>query len=250
VAEELHFMDDPDIGDDIPVEWKEVRAIQDPDFLELIYTFVPDALEDQNTKYYKPKQAEAWRMRYAMGMTTDHLSDEFGVSKSVFTNSYTQGGWISIFNKEVAGYAAEYALQHKYYPSCEVYGKNNPAEPDLYDTDSGLMVEVKLRHRKEAPHMGMFSKTERKNILEGKPTRLAMITYSPGKCHIQVYEPQLLSNPTNPEHPRASGNRDTESPRRSTPEPGHGATGERNRQQQKRRERRGLGRRLKPISRG
>ena len=182
---------------DIQIEWERVRRLEDPDFLTQIVLMAPMALADQRTKKYQPKHAEAWKLKYADGWTTDHLSDEYDVAKATFSNNYDQGGWCAIFNREVAGYAAEYALQHRYYPDCEVYGKNIPEAPDLFNKDTGLMVEVKLRHRAEPPNLSMFSRSEIQNLIEGKPTQLALITYKPKHCQIEIYEPRLLSNPSN-----------------------------------------------------
>jgi len=161
---------------------------------------LPEVLKEMkrknvNTKHFKMKHAEAWKLHYVDGVTYDNLAETYSVSKAVFTNSYMNGGWIAIYSKEVLGYAAELALQKRYYPECRWTGLNEH-EPDLPGPDS-LMVEVKIRKRAEKPSLEMLCEKERKNLEDGKPTHLAMITYDVKKCTITVYKP-TLPNPSPP----------------------------------------------------
>ena len=43
----------------------------------------------------------------------------------------------------------------------------------------------------------MFSRSEIQNLIDYKPPQLAPITYNPKYCQIEIYEPRLLSNPSN-----------------------------------------------------
>ncbi len=165
---------------------------EDPELLLEIYNSVPKALEDLSTRKYQPHHAGAWKMYYYDGSTQDFLATEFQRSKGVFSNGYENGGWFAVFSKEVMGYAAEVALQARYFPDLQVYGKNNPEAPDLYDTVSGVMVEVKMRKRREPPSLTMFSGQELKGIQEGSSVKLALVTYDKGKCTLEVWAPRLM----------------------------------------------------------
>ncbi len=90
------------------------------------------------------------------------------------------------------GYAAEVALQDRYFPVLQVYGKNNPEVPDLYDPVSGVMVEVKMRKRSEPPSLTMFSSQELKGVQESGPVKLALVTYGKGSCMLEVWAPRLM----------------------------------------------------------
>jgi len=181
-------------------EWPVLRRIEDPSFLELIYECIPNVLdrmkkEGMSTKHFKMHHADAWKKHYVDGVTYDHLAEEYNVSKSIFTNGYKDGGWIAIFSKEILGYAAELALNKRYYPECTWMGFNDQ-EPDLKGPGN-LMVEVKIRKRAEKPILEMLCEKERQNLEEGKPTHLALITYDKKKCAITIYQPTLPNPPPN-----------------------------------------------------
>jgi len=192
------------------VEWERETIIQDPSFLKLVYDMVPEALKDVSTRKYQPHHSEAWMRYYYEGSTQDHLASEYARTKAVFSNDYDNGGWFAIFSKEVMGYAAEIALQRRFFQSLEVWGKNNPEAPDLYNPDSGEMVEVKMRKRRKPPSLDMFSGSEIQAIKQGTPVKLALITYDKKKCTIEVWRPRALPNP----HPQTEPK-----PQPSNPQP-------------------------------
>ncbi len=181
--------------DEEQVSWERVDVIKDPDFLKLIYDKIPEAVKSVKTHKYKPQHAEAWRAHFIEGIGWDHVAEALGYrSTAVFLNNYDAGGWMAILSAEVLGYALELALQERYYPECAVLGSNNPGDPDLFDEKTGLMVEVKMRKRVERASLKMLSSSELKNLREGKPTQVVIVTYSPKECSIHVWEP--LFNPT------------------------------------------------------
>ncbi len=181
--------------DDLPVTWESDTVIEDPTLLKLIYDLVPEALKDVTTKKYQPHHSEAWLRYYYEQATMDILADEYTRTKSVFSNKYDQGGWFAVFSKEVMGYACELALQRRFFQRFQVYGKNNPGEPDLYDPETGEMIEVKMRKRREPPRLDMLSSKELRAVKDGESVKLALVSYGPGKCTVEVWTPRLLSNP-------------------------------------------------------
>lgn len=187
----------PRVLNDGEISFNPVDTIRDLDFLEDIYHMVPKVLArgDVKVKKYKPHHADAWLEHYHKGISMDNLCSVYDKnSMATFGNDYKNGGWFSIFDQELIGYAAEEALQYKYFPECIVDGGNEPGRPDLFNPDSGMMVEVKVRKRVENPKAKHFSSSEIQNIKAGKPTQIVIINYGKGRCTIRVWE--ALFNPT------------------------------------------------------
>jgi len=77
------------------------------------------------------------------------------------------------------------------FPDLLVYGKNNSEASDLYNPVSGVMVEAKMRKRRETPILTMFSNKELEGIQDGSPVKLALVTYGKGTCSLKC-EPPLI----------------------------------------------------------
>lgn len=125
------------------------------------------------TRKFKPEHADAFFTYYTENRSAEDIADDYRISAPSLTNTYAAGGWIAIFMEEVGGYLCEEAIRQLYYPTFERLGRTG--EADLYNAETGEMVEVKLRRRREKPRVDMLSGKEQEHP---EKTTLVLVTLS------------------------------------------------------------------------
>lgn len=177
-------------------------TIEDKEFIKVMYDVYDETLnrlKAQNIltqKNVKQKMIDAWFSRFYHGVTLDRLGDDFGVSKAALGNSYENGGWLSIVEKELAGHLAENALIHTYFKGYKIQaGESNP---DLINDTERIAVEVKARERWEGLKAFLTDKIKKQIariygplIDQGWKAKLVIVHYGFKKrspqCTIRVY---------------------------------------------------------------
>jgi len=145
-----------DLGDWEIVESRK-SEVRD-DLIPLIWELWQDGnVSIPKSKKMRDEHASVWYHYYTSSISSAELADQFHVSKTALTNSYQAGGWLAIFNREVAGYLCEEAIRRLYYP--EFIHQGGKGHADLLHAD-GRMVEVKLKRTRETPRLDMLSAEE------------------------------------------------------------------------------------------
>lgn len=125
---------------------------------------------------------EAWYDYYVLAKPARKLLSKYNIkSQANFENSYENWGWIAIVEQEILGYAAELAIQEKYFPSYRHQGQK--AKADLINNDKHW-IEIKTRSENKMPKWPDFSREEKKLLKKGYSGLYVMLFHSRGKAMI------------------------------------------------------------------
>jgi hypothetical protein len=154
----------PQPGSEIPVlheseglRFRRLERTVDPHFIPRLPALYAAHRRDlPPPKKFRPEMLDAFCRYYGTSESPVSIAADFGLQRSILTNTYEQSGWIAIAMQEVVGYLAEYYVQETLYPSYDRRG--GPGQVDLYDPATRQMVEVKTFTRRRTPETEMLSR--------------------------------------------------------------------------------------------
>lgn len=171
------------------------EPVEDIEILKDIYNSVSVALThraergEKMPRLFKAVHAKAWFLRYYKGYSYDDVGAELGVSSQAISNTYKKNGWVAIFEAELLGECAEYAIWKRFFPDYQWLGGRH--DPDLVSPDGKVVVEVKARRRLSASLSSFVNKAEREHLERGGEMILVLVRYDVGSCRVEFYRVEL-----------------------------------------------------------
>lgn len=151
----------------------------DEGILHLIYQKMREIFPKINKSRLKEKHLEAWYDYYVLAKPARKLLSKYNIkAASNFENKYEDWGWIAIIEQEILGYAAELAVNEKYFPGYKHQGQKEKA--DLINDDKHW-IEIKIRSENKLPKWDDFSLEEKSLLKQDYPGLYIMHVHSRGK---------------------------------------------------------------------
>jgi hypothetical protein len=200
------------------LKFTRLRTINEPEFIRKIADAWPYVLEKRKErgeqdppKFIGPLHAEAWYFKFQGMMNSKDIPfqiQEFHpkkklVSHGMINNKYDEGGYPAIFQHEVSGECAEFAIWKEFFDEYEWVGGNRL--PDLVSGDNWIEVKLRNEARRDLMKYIVKDKSGRaidpednwklQHIMDGKPFTIVEVDYDVKRCTISFYDVSLKDSP-------------------------------------------------------